>query len=474
MELCYPASVRLLVFAWCILAASAAPADPWLRVRSANFELFTTAGEKNGRDLVRHFEQVRSFFLQAFQLDGVRREPVRIISFRSDKEYQPYRPSEVAEAFFQPGIDHDYIVMKNSSRELYAAATHEYTHLLLRQTRIEIPLWLNEGLAELYSSLEPSGDKIVVGVLIGGRLQTLTRETWIPLPTLLSVTTASPLYNEKSHAGVFYAESWALVHMLSLDDWYQPRLNALLEALKTNDSATAFQKAYGKTLEQVQADLRAYFDGHPLYGAVFDVQLRKSVDAPEIQTNAALPARLALAELLSNDTASLTRAQAAFKQLAHDYPDRWQVEEGWADFFARERRNTDALQHFARAAALGSTDARMYIAYGRLLNAANRSPDAVASFRQAIRLDPSLDDAHFELAISLVRAGTWREAVSEFHLIKHLDSQAGYRYFYYLAYAHARLGDTEQARALLGKARSYTHNPEQLSALDQLQNSLEH
>src|SRR5580700_3002352 len=91
---------------------AAAPHDPWVRIRSANFELFTTAGGRTGRDLIRYFEQVHSFFQQAFGLNVPGAAPVRIVSFRSEKEYLPYRPSEVADAFFQPGFEHDYIVMK--------------------------------------------------------------------------------------------------------------------------------------------------------------------------------------------------------------------------------------------------------------------------------------------------------------------------------------------------------------------------
>src|SRR6185369_3072020 len=156
--------------------AGAASRDPWIRIRSANFELFTTAGEASGRELVRYFEQVHSFFRQAFGLDGTAAQPVRIVSFRSEQEYRPYRASAVADAYFQPGISHDYIVMKSALSDVYPMAVHEYTHLLLRQTRLEVPQWLNEGLAELYSSLDVTGDGVVVGKVIPGRTGTLARE----------------------------------------------------------------------------------------------------------------------------------------------------------------------------------------------------------------------------------------------------------------------------------------------------------
>ncbi|HLK65441.1 MAG TPA: hypothetical protein VKU19_18510 [Bryobacteraceae bacterium] len=465
--------LRLALLFLCAPLLSAASRDPWIRVRSVNFELFTTAGERDGTDLIEQFEQVHSFFQQAFALNGTAVRPVRIISFRSDKEYLPYRPSEVADAFFQPGAEHDYIVMKNPSRDLYPTAIHEYTHLLLRQTKMQIPPWLNEGLAELYASMEASGSKIVVGDLIPGRARTLARERWIDLRSLLSAGANSPLYTQKGRAEIFYAESWALVHMLTLDDRYAPKLHLMMDALKVGDSVTAFQNSYGKPIARVQQDLEGYVTGNRFNAAVFDLHLPASDGDLQIEPNSSLPARLALADMLSEDRSHLDRALSAYKELSREYENRWEVEQGWAEFLARERRNSEALPHFARAVGLGATDARLYLQYAKVLNIGNRRNEAVDALRTAIRLDPALDEAHFELAVALVRGGSYREALGEFHAIKHLGPEHAYRYFYNLAEAHRQLGDIAQARLLVDKARTQTHNPEQLAALDRLQQLLD-
>ena len=52
----------LLLFA---VSLSLPAADQWLRLTTPHFELFTTSGEKRGRETILHFEQVRSFFLTA-------------------------------------------------------------------------------------------------------------------------------------------------------------------------------------------------------------------------------------------------------------------------------------------------------------------------------------------------------------------------------------------------------------------------
>src|SRR5579871_1491954 len=120
--------------------AAGSEAPRWLKITSPNFELFTTAGERSGRDMGRHFEQVRSFFMEAMGLGPKSGTPVRIVVFRSDKEFAPYAPNEVAWAFYLGTDDRDYIIMKSASSEYFPVAVHEYTHLLVKHTGIKVPV----------------------------------------------------------------------------------------------------------------------------------------------------------------------------------------------------------------------------------------------------------------------------------------------------------------------------------------------
>src|ERR1022692_2557375 len=104
---------------------------------------------------------------------------------------------------------------------------------------------------------------------------TLLRQSqWIDLPALLAVEQDSPLYNVKSQAPLFYAESWALVHMLYLGDDYRPKLRGLLDCIKAGASmADTFQKAYGKSVEQVETDLRSYMGAKRFNASLFNTRL---------------------------------------------------------------------------------------------------------------------------------------------------------------------------------------------------------
>ena len=148
--------------------------------------------------------------------------PVRIIAFRSDKEFEPYRFNAASSAFYLEGYDRDYIVMRSISPEYYPVAVHEFTHLLVKHTGADLPIWFNEGLAELYSTLKPAGKKVLVGEVIPGRFYYLQQHKWLSLEALTSADHNSPYYNERDRAGIFYSESWALMHMLNLSSEYRP------------------------------------------------------------------------------------------------------------------------------------------------------------------------------------------------------------------------------------------------------------
>src|ERR1700736_990651 len=137
-------------------------ADQWIKLTTPHFELYTTAGEKKGREAILYFEQVRNFFLQASPSKKVPEFPVRIVAFRSEKQYRPYRINESAAAYYTQTQTRDYIVMQDIAQEHYHVAIHEYTHLIVEHSGLKLPPWLNEGWAELYSTLKPLGDKAMI------------------------------------------------------------------------------------------------------------------------------------------------------------------------------------------------------------------------------------------------------------------------------------------------------------------------
>src|SRR5690348_14060954 len=115
-----------------VSAATALEAAEWNKVSTPSFEVYTTAAERDARQTLQLFEQVRAFFMAVKSSKVTTRLPVTIVGFRNPKEYKPYALNEVAAAYFVGDEQRDYIVMSNMGLESSPTAIHEYMHLLVR------------------------------------------------------------------------------------------------------------------------------------------------------------------------------------------------------------------------------------------------------------------------------------------------------------------------------------------------------
>src|SRR5579863_3015034 len=309
-----------------LLFAAALPvfgADQWVRLTTPHFELYTTEGEKRGRETILYFETIRSFFTQSTPTgNGITDFPVRIIAFKSEKQYQPYRANSVAFAYFTSSRTRDYIVMQDSESEHPPVAIHEYMHLMVHHLGLNLPAWLNEGWADLYSTLKPNGKQTQVGALIPSHVLRLQQEKWIDFDTLTSVDHRSPYYNESNRAGIFYAESWALVHMLYLTPEYRSKFPAFVKAILQGKTASeACQSALGKSSKEVFQDLRQYFSRNQFYGVNFSVKLSKSEEEAELSPVSDVDSDIVLADLLAT-TGKHDQAKAVFERVEKTNPDK--------------------------------------------------------------------------------------------------------------------------------------------------------
>src|ERR1051325_1386423 len=142
--------------------------------------------------------------------------PTTVILFSDDASFTPFKPGYQGQArnisgFFLPGDDVNYIALSLDPRgDPYATAFHEYVHLHVKDNIPDAPLWLNEGLAELYESLQFSGGDVLIGMPKIGYLYLLRQVEMLPLKTLFSIGTDWPHYNERGKQGIFYGEPCAL------------------------------------------------------------------------------------------------------------------------------------------------------------------------------------------------------------------------------------------------------------------------
>lgn len=248
--------------------ATAQAKDNWTRVRSKNFQLIGNASEKDVRKVATRLEQFRDVFTRLFP--GAKFNspvPTTVIVFKSMSSYKPFNLGNNA-GYFQKGEDVNYITLTTElgAQSPYGVIYHEYVHLLVDNISGNMPSWFNEGLAEYYSSFDIEEDrKAHLGDLIPYHLETLRHEKLLPLRTLFAVDHYSPHYNESGKRGVFYAESWALVHYLILGNSGQRvlQLGKFLQQINANVAIDeAFKTAFQMEIEALEKELKKYIEGH--------------------------------------------------------------------------------------------------------------------------------------------------------------------------------------------------------------------
>ena len=229
------------------------------------------AGESDIRRVGRSLEEFRSALAIMFpKIDQTAPVPVTVMVFKNDESFAPYKPLLEGKpanvvAFFQRGEDINYIAVPPTG-ELPNVVLHEYVHLMLRDNVGSLPLWITEGLAECYSTFGIGGkqNEFTVGRAPERHLATLMDPAqFLPLKKLLAVQQNSPEYNEQSKQGIFYAESWAVVHYLILgpDNKRRTQFTQLLTALTRGDPfdesfSEAFQTDYGTIEDEVRGYIR--------------------------------------------------------------------------------------------------------------------------------------------------------------------------------------------------------------------------
>lgn len=147
-----------------VVALQATPAhakDTWINLTTKNFNIISNADEGRTRKLALKLEQFHFAFSKIFNLPLERSIKTTVMVFKNESSFNPYKtlyngkPANVA-GYFQGGEDENLIVMDISANQERPMSViyHEYTHLLTSNTPRDWPVWLKEGLAELYSSFE--------------------------------------------------------------------------------------------------------------------------------------------------------------------------------------------------------------------------------------------------------------------------------------------------------------------------------
>jgi tetratricopeptide (TPR) repeat protein len=478
-----PVSLLPALFCLALAAPVCAKDAPWLSLRAPHYLFVGDADAAELREAAQRFEQFRALFAAQFPAAGATSQtPTIVVVFKDNEAYRHFRPLYQNnpvdfDGYFQAGLDVNYVVLPagRSLRDAYAKIFHESVHLLIESRARGVPDWFNEGLALYYSTLEMSDadGRVVLGRPVGEYVRTLRARPLLPLASLCTIDRASADYNEADKSGIFYAESWALVHYLISGRGGSRQLQILrfLELYAAGVAEEdAFRKAFQVGYAEMDEELRAY--------VARDIVGIKYAAAAAQLTLPVQPAPLTEAEAhyyqgdlllhidrLDDATKQLKQAVAADERLPAAHA-------ALGITYARQQKPAEAERELQRAVALEPANhlTHYYYAYGlsrrgmdatQTVNAYDAAAARVmrAELHRAIALAPDFPESYRLLAfVNLVTGEQLDESVA---LLKRALTLAPGRpdIAFVLAETYVRRGEPTAARETLRRLLRTSANP---------------
>lgn len=413
----------------------------WLVAETPHFEILTTLTAAEARDLARELEAFRALIAQVTRLapDAVA-VPTKIVVLARPSEYAQLGDIEES-GQFALDLRANWLLVRSphSSWRVPELVLHQYAHVLLRGgSPRSLPDWYEEGLAAIFSGVERRGDAFVIGGLPRTMHRDFNHPDWEPIADLIGYELpVEATFEERS---IHLAQSWALVHALTLD-WKNGRvatgtqLDRYLDLLELGSAPeVAFRAAFGETTEQAARRI--------------DRVLRAG--------------RIGVVEVPLSDLTRTTPEAAIRKASASEVSIRL------GELALQRGDAARAEQEFRRAVDLDPHLARAHAGLGLSLARRGRLADAEAALEHAIEIEP--DDPRNLLDLGAFHAERARDAESLRHQQAALD-RARVRFERALALDEesaepwARLGLTylapgEDARTAANHlARAFARNP---------------
>ena len=351
--------------------------------------------------------------------------PIVVLALKDRKAFQALEPTAYLAkgqldlaGYFLRVPDKSYILLRLDAEgeHPFATVSHEYTHYMMRKATW-LPLWLNEGLAEFYQNTDIHDKDVLLGQASSNDILYLRQNRLLPLTTLLQVDHSSPYYHEEQKGSVFYAQSWALTHLLEVTD-SQKKTNRLSDyaqfLVKGEDSVTAAQHAFGD-LNQLQRALQDYVQqgnfsmfkmssGFTADGASFQARPVSGPEADAVRADV----------LLYNDRTK--DAEALLETSLRDDPNNALAHETMGFLKFREHDIPAARKWYSEAVQL---DSHSYLAHyyfaSMSLQGGDKDHDAEieSSLRTSIKLNPSFAPSYDTLATFLA---THQQKFDEAHV----------------------------------------------------------
>ncbi|MDX2153119.1 MAG: tetratricopeptide repeat protein [Bryobacteraceae bacterium] len=423
----------------------------WVRVGTTQFEVCTNAGERTARRALENLEEMRA----AFPKTWTSPLPVRVVVFAREAEYRRVSPGATASAFYQSGPERDYIVGHAEGAEFARSLRHEYVHAFLQHSSSRIPPWLEEGLAEFYSTYRRQGREGSVGSVIESHVRTLSAASLSAKQLMAWARGVEP-----QDVGLHYAQSWALVRMLLLWPPWRDGFTAFWQSLENGTpQRVAFRESFGRTMEEAIDESRG-----PFALRLADLAVRPDeeprVGERPIAAMAPGEAGWLVAEL--HFLRGLEREALALLQDLERAKARgvsWPFVRGLVAMRRGEKEH--ALQLLQQAAEEAPADAAIQFEYAMLLR---ESRTATAQVREGlmrtVKANPDHPEARFLLGVSYADQGRHEEALEHLERAARVLPRQSY-FWHALALSYREIGRRDDARRAAMLARDLARDENQ-------------
>lgn len=344
----------------------------WLRVTEPDFTVITPLGEYEARTWAAEFAQYIAALGQFYRDPDRHPVPLTLIVFAHESDFAKYRPLDgkgkpknVAGFFLRQeswavaGVGHPML-----SDDVRQTLFHEGVHWFQSTAETSNPVWIEEGLAEVFSTFVADGKEARWGHIIEDHRQTLRAYTQLPLEKLIKAG-QDDLFKDDTRTSIFYAESWAFVHFLLFGKHDDIPANAFATYCQLSAAGTkpedAFRQAFGHTYREMEIRLAQYLTMGTYY---LSRRPLLPAPAPKVEKATAADVQSALARL----------AVAGL---------RWDL----------------AQQHAQATIAADAADPRGYELLGTALEGEGRKTEATLQYEAAIQHGSKDFHPYFQLAL---------------------------------------------------------------------------
>lgn len=457
--------------------ASAAPADakelwetPWIEVRTPHFVIASAQGEEKTRALAVELEDFRAAAELVTNIGRFEeRIPTKVYALPRVERELGFEGGAVG--LFMPAMRANYALITPQGAESDEVLKHEYMHFLIHnRDALVYPPWLDEGFAELLSTLrvKEDGTLIEFGDFLSWRAESLVYGGWISYDTVLETRDTASL--GRSRGGMFYAQSWLLVHYLVIGRTGRSFAVDTSKYLAAVESGTpvgqAFEAAYGLAADAITRTLRSYMRK----AKYFRTRLKQPLPRVEVSVSPMPPDAIA-AELgvISITRGALPAARKYFEAASAANPDNALALVGIGDLHKLDGRFAEAVAHYEKAIALEPDDANHELDYGEyFLHRARLEKDpalrkgyaieARRHFARSYKLNPDNPETLDQNGLSYLVEGDDPAKAVESLAVAHdlLPSQSRIRFD--LAQAHVAAGQLDEARPHVQRLLAWSHS----------------